>query len=121
MTDILREIEKGYEAKYKLDEELHFKAMCRSHKMFGLWAADHLGHDGQQAEEFAMRMVRLTLEQKKVDAVVDTVAKEFADAGVHVPAPEVAAAYHRFYAIACEQIGTDYPTPLGTDHEQVGG
>lgn len=121
MTDLLREIEKGYEAKYKLDEELHFKAICRCHKTFGLWAADHLGLDGQQAEDYARRLVRLTLDRPNAGAVLDTVVSEFTDAGVRMSDKDIHAAYARFYALACEQIGADYPTPLDTDHVQVGG
>lgn len=121
MTDLLREIEKGHEAKFKLDEELHFKTICRCHKTFGLWAADHLGFDGQQAEEFAVRLVRMTLDFPKASAVLDAVTSEFAGAGVQMAEKDVHAAYQRFYALACEQIGSDYPTPLDGDHVQVGG
>lgn len=121
MTDLLREIEKGYEAKYKLDEEMRFKAMCRCSKMFGLWAADHLGLDGQQADDYARRLVRLTLDGPHADAVVDTVLTDFRTAEVRLSDSDTNAAYHRFYAVACEQIGSDYPTPLGADHVQVGG
>ena len=41
-SNTLRDIEKGYEAKYKLDEERRFKAECRRNKLFGLWIAGHL-------------------------------------------------------------------------------
>ena len=45
-SNALREIEKGHEAKYKLDEERRFKAECRRNKLFGLWIAEHLGLSG---------------------------------------------------------------------------
>ena len=121
MTDLLREIEKGYEAKYKLDEELRFKAICRCSKMFGLWAADHLGLDGHQADEYARRLVRLTLDRPHPEAVVDTVLADFRVSEVRLSEQDTHAAYHRFYAQACEQVGSDYPMPLDTDHVQVGG
>ena len=121
MPDILREIEKGYEAKYKLDEELHFKMICRCHKMLGLWAADHLGLDGQQADEYARHLVRLTLDKPGAAAVLEKVKNDFRHAEIKLGDADVMAAYHRFYALACEQVGADYPTPLGTDHVQVGG
>lgn len=121
MSDVLRDIEQSYEAKYKLDEELHFKVTSRCNKMFGLWAADHLGLDGQQAEEYARRLVRHNLDQPHGASVVDAVLGEFKDSGVRLTEADVHAAFNRFHALACEQVGTDYPTPLGTDHIQVGG
>ncbi|MEO1248775.1 MAG: ATPase inhibitor subunit zeta, partial [Pseudomonadota bacterium] len=35
--------EKGFEAKFKHDQELQFKVANRRNKLLGLWAADLLG------------------------------------------------------------------------------
>ncbi|NJO55249.1 MAG: DUF1476 domain-containing protein [Rhodospirillales bacterium] len=121
MTDTFREIERGHEAKFKLDEELRFKINSRCCKMFGLWAADHLGLNGPQADEYARHLVRRMLDRAKPETICDEVISEFAAAGVGLSEMQSRTAFARCYALACEQIGADYPTPLGSDHIQVGG
>ena len=61
-SSTLREIEKGYEAKYKLDEERRFKVECRRNKLFGLWIAKHLGLSGDAALGYAKALVQFGLE-----------------------------------------------------------
>ena len=63
MQDTFREIERGHEAKYKLDEELRFKAQCRRTRLLGLWAAQHMGMARAEAEAYAKRLVALNLER----------------------------------------------------------
>ncbi|MBL8659598.1 MAG: DUF1476 domain-containing protein [Rhodospirillales bacterium] len=121
MTDILREIEKGHEAKYKLDEELHFKVRCRASKLFGLWAAEHLGYGEAQASDYARQLVSHCLDAPNAAAVVDNVGADLADAGVKLANADVLAAYSRCHAAAAEQFADAYPLPLDTDHSPVGG
>ena len=75
MTDTLREIEKGHEAKFKLDEELRFKVQSRRNKLFGLWAAEQLGLRGGQSDEYARSLIRLGLEKPGHDDVVAKVLR----------------------------------------------
>lgn len=120
MTDTLREIEKGHEAKYKLDEELHFKARCRRAKLFGLWAAEHLGMTGAEADEYARSMVRLAIEQPGTDAVLRTVLSDMQARDVSLTEPEVVSAFGGYLAVALEQLAEEFPTALDTDHVRVG-
>lgn len=121
MPDTLREIEKGHEAKYKLDEEQRFKVRCRCNRLFGVWAARQLGMAGSEAENYARSLVRLALDAPRADVVLKTVIGDFRAAGVRVDDDAAKAAYARFYAEATETIETAYPMPLDTDHVQVGG
>ena len=109
MTDTLREIEKGHEAKFKLDEELRFKVQSRRNKLFGLWAADQLGLRGGQSDEFARSLI------------VAKVLDDLGAAGIGVSEPEAYAAFADCQATALEQIADAYPMPLDSDHVQVGG
>lgn len=121
MADILREIEKGHEAKYKLDEELRFKTRCRCNRLFGTWAARQLGMAGPEADNYARSLVRLALDAPRGDVVYETVSGDFRAAGVRIGADDIHATYARFYAEAAVLVETDYPMPLDTDHVQVGG
>lgn len=121
MTDILREIEKGHEAKYKLDEELHFKVRCRASKLFGLWAAERLGYGEAQASAYARQMVSHCLDVPNATAIVGRVAADLANAGVKLADADVLAAYSRCHAAAAEHFVDAYPVPLDSDHSPVGG
>ncbi len=120
MTDTLREIEKGHEAKYKLDEELRFKAQCRRDKLLGLWAAEHLSMTGSEADAYAKSLVRLGLDGAGVDNVVDKVMTDFEKMGVNLTQMGVTTAVEQFYATALEQLSKDFPEALDRDHVRVG-
>lgn len=121
MADTFRDIERGHEAKYKLNEELQFKAQCRRNRLLGAWAAERLGLTGTRAEDYARGLVRYNLEVPGGDPVVDKIVGDFASARVRLPPKEVVAAFERFQHQAIEQITADYPLPLDADHVQIGG
>jgi len=121
MTDMLREIEKGHEAKFKLDEELRFKVRCRAAKLFGLWAAERLGQAHEEARGYAQRLVGRCAEAPGAGVVLQDVGADFAAAGVKMSDADLLAAYTRCHASAAEQFADSYPTPLDRDHTQVGG
>jgi hypothetical protein len=121
MTDTFREIEKGHEAKYKLDEELRFRVQSRRNKLFGLWAAEKLGLDDGQANAYARSLIRLYLEKPGHPDLVGKVLEDFGAVGIAVGEGEVIAALANSHASALEQISDAYPMPLDSDHVQVGG
>ena len=121
MTDTLREIEKGYEAKFKLDEELRFKVQSRRNKLFGLWAAEQLGLSGHDVDQYARSLIRLGLEKPGHDDVVAKVLDDLGAAGIGVGEREAYVAFADCEATALEQIADAYPMPLDSDHVQVGG
>jgi hypothetical protein len=121
MSDILREIEKGHEAKYKLDEELRFKVRCRAAKLFGLWAAERLGQTQEQAAGYASWLVGRCAEAPGVNVVVCDVGAALAAAEVTIAETDLLAAYARCHAAAAAQLADAYPMPLDNDHSPVGG
>jgi hypothetical protein len=80
--------EQGFEAKFVHDEELMFKAMARSTKLLGLWAAGQLGLTGGAAADYSTALVTSNLENHTVDGILAKVSGDLADKGV--PADEVA-------------------------------
>ena len=49
--------EKGFEAKFRLDQEAQFKVTARRNKLLGLWAAAKIGLTGADAEAYAKDVV----------------------------------------------------------------
>jgi len=121
MADTFHEIEKGHEAKFKLDEELKFKAQSRRNRLLGLWAAERMGQGQQDAAVYARELVQLDLEEPGVGNVIRRISADFETCGVTLTQDDIAQAASQFYASALEQVASDYPMPLGPDHEQVGG
>jgi hypothetical protein len=50
--------ERGFENKFAHDQEMQFKAIARSNRLLGLWAAGLLGKTGDEAESYAREVVR---------------------------------------------------------------
>ncbi len=121
MEDTFRKREKGYEAKFKLEEEMRFKAASRRNKLLALWVAERLGMTSTETETYVQEVVHADLDEPGVDDVVRKVVKDCAERNVPIAEPELRAEIERLNAIALEQIGEEYPEPLGTDHEPVGG
>jgi hypothetical protein len=68
------EREKGFEAKFKHDADLQFKATVRRNKLLGLWAAGLMGLSGAEAEAYAKEVVASDFEKPGDDDVLQKVA-----------------------------------------------
>ncbi|MEM7426087.1 MAG: DUF1476 domain-containing protein [Pseudomonadota bacterium] len=69
--------QEGFEKKFAHDEELQFKAQARRNKLLGLWAAEHLGKTGADAEAYAMEVVRADFEEAGDEDVFRKVRGDF--------------------------------------------
>lgn len=118
MTDAFRERELSEEAKFKLDEERHFRVLCRRNKLFGLWAAERLGLGSSEAEAYAKNLVMLLLDQPDADAALARVRADLQAAGCS--AADADDAFARCYTRAEEALREEWHA-LSTDHVQVGG
>ncbi len=49
--------QKGFENKYKLDEEMKFKVIARRNKLLGEWAGRQLGLAGADLDAYAKTVV----------------------------------------------------------------
>ena len=65
--------EKGFENKFKRDEELRFKGTARRNKLLGLWAADLMGITGPDAEAYAKEVVKSDFERPGDEDVLEKV------------------------------------------------
>ena len=65
--------EKGFENKFKHDQEANFKATARRNKLLGLWIAKEMGLAGEAAEAYAKSVVVADMEKPGDDDVVQKV------------------------------------------------
>lgn len=65
--------EKGFENKFKHDEQLRFKVGARRNKLLGLWAAGQMGLTGAAADAYAKEVVRSDFEAPGDDDVLKKV------------------------------------------------
>jgi hypothetical protein len=108
-TDAFADREKGFEAKFKLDQEQEFRAQARRNKLFGLWAAARLGKTGDEAEAYAKTVVTADLKRPGHDDVLEKVAADFLAAGLAPPMEELRAEYDKALVTAREQVAAEGP------------
>lgn len=121
MEDLLHERDKAYEAKYKLDEELQFKAKSRRNKLLGQWAAESMGMSQGESEAYAREVVVSDFAARGDGGVIAKVMADLRKRGVAATEEEIAARLGEFGRDALEQLRDQYPEALGPDHERVGG
>ncbi|MDQ2092642.1 DUF1476 domain-containing protein [Rhodalgimonas zhirmunskyi] len=71
--------ESAFENKYAHDEEMKFKAANRANKLLGLWAAELLGKKGEEANAYAIEVVKADFEEAGHEDVVRKVAADLGD------------------------------------------
>lgn len=113
MADTFRDREKGYEAKFKMDEELRFKAEVRRNKLIGLWAAERMGLAGKDKDAYAKEVVAADFEEAGTDDVVRKLLADFQQRKVNVREDEIRAEMTRLYGSALEEIAKEFPRALG--------
>jgi hypothetical protein len=98
------EREKGFEAKFKHDQELRFTVGARRNRLLGLWAAERLGLKGAEAEAYARQVVMADFEKPGDDDVVAKVVADLTAKGVTVTPAVVRAELEKFSQLAKEQM-----------------
>ena len=84
MSDVFEEREKGFEAKFKLDQERTFKAKARRNKLVGQWAGERLGLSDAETEDFTKAVIRTDLKSPGDDDVIQMLLDEFASHNIQV-------------------------------------
>jgi hypothetical protein len=96
--------EKGFEAKYRLDEETKFRVRARRNKLLGLWLAGEFGLAGDAAEAYAKEVVAADLEKPGDDDVIEKVMTDIRTHGKAIDAKIVAKELLKLEATAREQV-----------------
>lgn len=99
--------EKGFEAKYRLDEETKFRVRARRNKLLGLWLAKQFGLAGDAADAYAKEVVAADLEKPGDDDVIEKVMTDIRARGAAIDAKAVAKELAALETTAREQILTE--------------
>jgi hypothetical protein len=99
------ERQKAFEAEFKRNEELAFRATVRRNRLLGLWAAERLGLPaGEAAEAYAKTVVAADFEAPGEDDVVEKVRSDLAAKGIAIGAADVRAELARAAVEARRQL-----------------
>jgi hypothetical protein len=74
--------EKGFEAKYKLDQEQMFRIQNRRNRLLGMWAAELMGLPATEAEAYARTVVTADFDRPGDMDVHDKVFADLKGKGV---------------------------------------
>ena len=80
---------KAFESKYANDAEMQFKVMAKRNKFVGLWAAELLGKFGNDAENYAMEVIKSDMEEAGDEDVFRKVKKDFENSAINIDDSEI--------------------------------
>ena len=88
--------QKGFEAEFKRNQDLQFRVSARRNKLFGLWAAGHLGiAAGDEAEAYARTVVEADFEKPGDSDVIEKVQNDLAAKGIEMSEAQLRAEFTR--------------------------
>ncbi len=96
--------EKGFEAKYALDQEQEFKANARRNKLLGLWAGGLMGLEGENLDSYAKAVVKSDFELPGDEDVLRKVADDLKGSGLNTTEGEIRRKMDELLAQAREQV-----------------
>lgn len=105
MADAFHDREQAFEAKFKLDQELEFRARARRNKLLGLWAAETMGV--ADADAYARAVVAADLEEPGDEDVIRKIMKDLADHKVEMTEGRLRIKLEKLMTIAREQVYGD--------------
>lgn len=97
----------AYENKFAHDEQLRFKAEARRNKMLGLWAAELLGKEGEDADAYAKEVVVADFEEAGDEDVFRKVRRDFDAAGVEQSDHQIRRRMDEYMQQAMQQVLTE--------------
>ena len=107
MSEAFEDREKGYEAKFRLDQEQRFKAQSRRNKLLGLWLAEKFGMTKAQAEAYAKEVVLADLDKPGAEDVIEKVMKDIEQRKADITEQDVREQMEKLYAVAVEEIAKE--------------
>jgi hypothetical protein len=115
-SDAFEDRKKAHEAKFKLDEELAFKAAARRNRLLGEWLGREFGFTSDEVADYAKDVVVADLEEAGTGDVVRKVMADIEKHGATITEDDVLAKIDEFNAVAREQLAGEFPDALDTDH-----
>ena len=96
--------EKGFETKFKMDQETEFKVEARRNKLLGLWLAEKLGLPQSQHDSYAQEVIIADFEEPGVEDIIRKVMKDIEQHGANITDSDIRLKLDEFGKAAIEQI-----------------
>jgi hypothetical protein len=96
--------EKGFEAKYRVDQETQFKITARRNKLLGEWVAGQMGMTGDAASAYAKEVVAADFDKPGDDDVVEKVLGDLASKGVKLADADIRKKIEELTGVAHDQV-----------------
>jgi hypothetical protein len=96
--------EKEFEARFKHDQELRFKATARRNRLLGMWAAQKMGLTGADAETYVKEVVAAQFEPGGDKRVLDKIVSDLAAKGQTITPAQVRFELEHFAEQAKQQL-----------------
>jgi hypothetical protein len=104
MSTDFNERERGFEAKFRMDQELQFRIEARRDKLLGLWVAEQIGLSGAEADAYAKSVVEADLAEPGDADVVRKVLADLKAKSIALEEIILRKEMSRFLAHAREQV-----------------
>lgn len=98
---IFEDRKKAFEERFRHEQDLRFKINARGNRLFGEWAAAHLGKLGTEADDYAGAIVRAQFEEP---GVVAKVHEDFRTKGIAITEAQLRSRLTHFRNEARRQI-----------------
>ncbi len=96
--------QQAFENKFFHDATTEFKVVCRRRKLAGLWAAEKMHLDDEDALEYALEIVRSSVGDNSYETVIKRIYNDMQKAGLNLTEKEISKKISRFHRDAEEQI-----------------
>ncbi len=106
MTEF-NEREKAFEAKFKLDEELRFKANARRNRLLGVWAAEQMGLGESDADAYAKEVVKADFEKPGDDDVLQKVLADLVGKDIDISERQLRKRMDELMEVAVSQVQSE--------------
>ena len=101
------EREKAFEAKFKLDQELRFKATARRNKLLGVLAAQEMGLNELEGESYAKEVIKSDFEKPGDDDVLQKVLTDLQGKEIDISEKELRQKMDDLLEVAIGQVQTE--------------
>lgn len=99
--------EKAFETKFQKDQELQFKVMARRNKLLGLWAADKMGLQGEEADAYSKEVVVSDFDEPGDQDVLRKVLQDLTGKGIDISEHGLRTEMDRLLDQAKQQIANE--------------
>ena len=106
MVEVFNERKKGFEAKFKMDEEMEFKVSARRNKLLGLWLAEKLDLSESEHDAYATEVVLSDLEEAGIEDIIRKVMNDIENHGANLSESEVRLKLDEFFGIAAKELAS---------------